>query len=62
MRPYLAALAIAATAFIFTAPGHAGTSHGEGYYGHYQQACITKRIRTEAPHGKTIIKRVRICQ
>ncbi len=62
MRPHLIALAIAATSLVFTAPGHAGSSHGEGYYGHYQQTCITKRIRSEDPHGKTITKRVRICQ
>ncbi|MCO5153312.1 MULTISPECIES: hypothetical protein [unclassified Shinella] len=62
MRPNLAALAIAAASFVFTAPGHAGTSYGEGYYGHYQQTCITKRIRMENPYGKTITKRVRICQ
>ncbi|ANH02649.1 MULTISPECIES: hypothetical protein [Shinella] len=62
MPPNLTALVIAAAAFIFAAPGHAGTSYGEGYYGHDQQTCITKRIRTEDPHGKTIAKRVRICQ
>ena len=62
MRPHLIALAIAAASLVFTAPGHAGSSHGEGYYGHYQQTCITKRIRSEDPHGKTITNRVRICQ
>ncbi|MEW9616831.1 hypothetical protein AB3G45_23785 [Shinella sp. S4-D37] len=62
MRPHLIALAIAAASLVSTASGHAGSSHGEGYYGHYQQTCITKRIRSEDPHGKTITKRVRICQ
>ena len=62
MRHYLLALALAAASLAFTAPGHAGTSHGEGYYGHYQQNCITKRIRTEDQYGKTVVKRVRICQ
>ena len=61
MRPLLSALVLAAAAFGFTAPGKAGNP-GEGYYGHYQQTCITKRIRTENPYGKTITKRVRICQ
>jgi hypothetical protein len=27
-----------------------------------QQTCITKRIRTEGLYGKTVTKRVRICQ
>jgi hypothetical protein len=62
MRHTLLALAIAAVSLAFTATGHAGTSYGEGYYGHYQQSCITKRIRTVDAYGKTITKRVRICQ
>jgi hypothetical protein len=62
MRLYLLALTLAALSFTFTATGHAGTPYAEGYYGHYQQTCITKRIRTADPYGKTITKRVRICQ
>lgn len=62
MRQYLLALALAAISLTFTATGHAGTSHAEGYYGHYQQTCITKRIRTESHDGRTVTKRVRICQ
>lgn len=62
MRHYLLALALATASLAFTATGHAGAPYADGYYGHYQQTCITKRIRTEDPHGKTIIKRVRICQ
>lgn len=62
MRHYLLALALAAASLAFTAPGHAGTAYADGYYGHYQQTCITKRIRTEGLYGKTVTKRVRICQ
>lgn len=62
MRHSLLALALAAVSFTFIATGHAGTPYAQGYYGHYQQTCITKRIRTEDPHGKSITKRVRICQ
>ena len=62
MRHYLLALALAAASLSFTATGHAGTAYVEGYYGRYQQTCITKRVRTEDPYGKTVVKRVRICQ
>lgn len=62
MRHYLLALTLAAASLAFTATGHAGTSYGEGYYGHYQQTCITKRIRTVDAYGATVTKRVRICQ
>jgi hypothetical protein len=62
MRHYRLALALAAASLAVTAPGHAGTASTDGYYGHYQQTCITKRIRTEDPYGKTVTKRVRICQ
>ncbi|MCR6500815.1 hypothetical protein MUO32_17335 [Shinella sp. CPCC 101442] len=62
MRQYLLALALAAASLAFTAPGHAGTAYADGYYGHYQQNCITKRMRMEDHTGKTVTKRVRICQ
>ena len=61
MRPLLSALVLAATTFAFTAPGKAGNP-GEGYYGHYQQNCITKRIRTTDAYGRIVTKRVRICR
>ncbi len=62
MRQILIALTLAAASLAFTATGHAGNAYGEGYYGHYQQSCITKRIRTVDAYGRTITKRVRICQ
>lgn len=62
MRHNLLALALAAASLAFTATGHAGPSHADGYYGHYQQSCITKRIQTQDQHGKATTKRVRICQ
>ena len=58
----LLALALAAASITLPSTGHAGTSHGEGYYGHYQQNCITKRIRTADAYGRTVTKRVRICR
>lgn len=61
MRHSLLAIALAAS-FAFAATGHAGAPSGEGYYGHYQQNCITKRIRTTDRHGKSVVKRVRICR
>ena len=62
MRHTVLALAIAAASLVFTSYGHAGTAYGEGSYGHYQQNCITKRIRTADAYGRTVSKRVRICQ
>lgn len=62
MRHYLLALGLAAASLVFTAPGHAGASYAEGYYGHYQQSCITKRVRAGDSTGRTVTKRVRICQ
>ncbi|MCJ8054234.1 hypothetical protein GB928_008705 [Shinella curvata] len=62
MHHNLIALALAAASLAFTAPGHAGTPSADGYYGHYQQTCITKRTRMEDHTGKTITKRVRICR
>ena len=62
MRQYLLAVALAAVYLIFTATGHAGASYADGFYGHYQQSCITKRIRTEGRDGRMVTKRVRICQ
>lgn len=62
MRQILIALTLAAASLAFTATGHAGNAYGEGYYGHYQQSCITKRIRTVDAYGRTVTKRVRICQ
>ena len=62
MRHYLLALALAAASLSFTSTGHAGNGYGQGYYGHYQQNCITKRIRTADAYGRTVTKRVRICQ
>lgn len=62
MRHYLLAIALAAASFAFTATGHAGTSYTDGYYGHYQQNCVTKRIRTTDRHGKSVVKRVRVCR
>jgi hypothetical protein len=62
MRHVLIALTLAAASLAFTATGHAGNAYGEGYYGHYQQSCITKRIRTVDAYGRSITKRVRICQ
>ena len=61
MRHFLAAAALAATSLAFSTTGHAGTSYGEGYYGHYQQNCITKRIRSADAYGRAVTKRVRIC-
>ena len=62
MRLTLLALALAASSFAFVTAGHAGNDYVEGYYGHYQQSCITKRIRTTDAYGRTVVKRVRICQ
>ncbi len=62
MRHCLLTLALAVAALTFSSAGHAGTSYPEGYYGHYQQTCITKRVRTTDAHGRTITKRVRICR
>lgn len=63
MRHTLLALALAAASLAFTSAGHAGaSSYGQGYYGHYQQNCITKRVRTADASGRTVTKRVRICQ
>ncbi len=65
MRHYLLALALAAASLALSTPGQAGASYAsaqQGYYGHYQQTCITKRMRTEDRAGKTVTKRVRICQ
>ena len=62
MRHYLLALALAAASLVFSVPGHAGTPYVEGYYGHYQQSCITKRMETRDQTGRTVTKRVRICQ
>ena len=62
MRHTLLALALAAASLALTTAGHAGTSYGEGYYGQYQQTCVTKRIRTTDAYGRTITKRVRICR
>ena len=62
MRHYLLALALAAASLVFSVPGHAGTPYAEGYYGHDQQTCITKRIRAEDRAGRSVTKRVRICQ
>ena len=62
MRHTLLALALAAASLAFTSTGHAGNAYGEGYYGHYQQSCITKRIRTVDAYGRMVTKRVRICQ
>lgn len=62
MRLTLLALALAASSFAFATAGHAGNGYGQGYYGHYQQNCITKRIRTTDAYGRTVVKRVRICQ
>ncbi len=65
MRHTVLALVLASTALAFSAPGQAGASYvyaQQGYYGHYQQTCITKRMRTEDRTGKTVTKRVRICQ
>lgn len=61
MRPTLLALALAGVLFPFTPVSHADASYGEGYYGHYQQNCITKRIRTADAYGRPVTKRVRIC-
>ncbi|GMB81051.1 hypothetical protein NN6n1_18340 [Shinella zoogloeoides] len=61
MRPLLSVLVLAAATLAFTAPGNAGAPR-EGYYGHYQQNCITKRIRTADAYGRIVTKRVRICQ
>ena len=60
MRLTLLALALAASSF--ASAGHAGSGYGQGYYGRYQQNCITKRIRTTDAYGRTVVKRVRICQ
>ena len=62
MRQILIALTLAAASLAFTATGHAGNAYGEGYYGHYQQSCITKRMETRDETGRTVTKRVRICQ
>lgn len=65
MRHTLLALLLASAALAFSAPGQADASNAyaqQGYYGHYQQTCITKRMRTEDRAGKTVTKRVRICQ
>ncbi len=65
MRHTLIALVLASASIAFSAPGQAGASYADaqqGYYGHYQQTCITKRMRTEDRAGKTVTKRVRICQ
>ena len=62
MRHTLLALSLAAASLTFTSSGHAGNAYGEGYYGHYQQNCITKRIRTADAYGRSVTKRVRICQ
>lgn len=62
MRHYLLALGLAAASLAFTATGHAGMSYVDDSYGHHQQTCITKRIQTLDQHGKTVSKRVRICQ
>ena len=62
MRHTLLALALAAASLTFTSSGHAGNAYGEGYYGHYQQNCITKRIRTTDAYGRVVTKRVRICR
>ncbi|WPE18944.1 hypothetical protein [Shinella zoogloeoides] len=61
MRPLLSILVLAAATLAFTASGKAG-GRGEGYYGHYQQNCITKRIRTTDAYGRIVTKRVRICR
>ena len=62
MRHYLLALALAAASLAFTSAGHAGNAYGEGYYGHYQQSCITKRVSTVDARGRAVVKRVRICR
>ncbi|MGB3812954.1 MAG: hypothetical protein WA950_06975 [Shinella sp.] len=62
MRRTLIALAFAAASLTATSIGHAGTAYGDGYYGHYQQNCITKRIRTTDADGRAVTKRVRICR
>jgi hypothetical protein len=62
MRRTLIALALAATSLIATSIGHAGTAYSDSYYGHYQQNCITKRIRTIDADGRAVTKRVRICR
>jgi hypothetical protein len=61
MRPTLLAVALAAALLPLTSASHAGASYGDGYYGPYQQNCITKRIRTADAYGRPVTKRVRIC-
>lgn len=65
MRHTFLALVLASASLAFISPGQAGASYTyaqQGYYGHYQQTCITKRMRTEDRAGKIVTKRVRICQ
>lgn len=62
MRRTLLALALAAASLAVPSAGHAGNTRGEGYYGHYQQSCITRRISGVDARGRTVVKRVRICR
>ena len=65
MRHTLLALVLASASLAFSAPGQADASYAyaqQGYYGHYQQSCITKRMETRDQTGRTVTKRVRICQ